>query len=987
MNKNIRLQKLRDFTVQIRTHVDSDEIVGTGFVVSTKGEIVTCRHVVEQATRLDPRCEDKVEVGVYFPQKKVEAKEKKRRAIVTKCFSGYDDDVVLLELMDGPSPLAPEQVAILGQADENSIDHRFRSYGYRRRDNYIAGRASGVILGDIELPEEQRIQVDPLELRTQEVDHGMSGAAVLDIETNLVVGIISETWNPRLSDTPDANRDLSWAVNARVLRLPPLVLSLQDAPFEKRPSQQPNTDRIERIGPPKFAKRLQDLPTPLGDEWVGRAELLEAISTDWSNPNRRVTGLIGFGGEGKSSLVYRWLDNLLFGKLQNCSISEGVFWWNFYEKPNVDEFFEAALIYLSGERIKPRDIPSTNARMNEIAWELRFARYLFVLDGLEVMQHQSGDQYGLLQNADLRQFLQYLAAVEHDSFCLVTSRIPLFELEHYSSYKHRDVNRLSQTDGVLLLRHLQVKGADEALKQLVESWEGHALTLSLLARDMIKRYNGKLEDAKDLPLPQPKERLYQRLNRVLRRYDDHLTEAERTFMTIFSAFRIPVHESAIERVFGDAWEGTAQINRLKDYCLLRYNSGYYTSHALIGHHYRSLLNSQEQTERKAIHKRIKEYYLARYRLTLYPTLDDLAPAIEAVHHACSAKAYDEAEKIRVKYIYRYNRKVIIYQLGAYETNLDILQQFFPTGDTSQDPLVSKPADKSTILNEVGLCLMSLGRLDEADSFYRRSNQIARQIEEWESANVSDQNLTELYISLGALSASAESAHQALTSAYQTDDKQRQILSLASKGWIAHLRGDLESASTTFQKVETWLKADSVPYLYSLPGIWHATHLERTGKAPYARQITEVNLRFAKSEPAVADMSRCHRLLAHLDSHDGHHDSAQLYYNEAVKIARSISERAVLIEALLARGCWRASQKQVAPAHNDLDEALNYALDGGYRIYEADIRIGLAWAHLAGGDVSTAQAQAEKAWSISEEMGYYWGQVDAKEVLEKLRSRG
>jgi hypothetical protein len=65
-----------------------------------------------------------------------------------------------------------------------------------------------------------------------------------------------------------------------------------------------------------------------------------------------------------------------------------------------------------------------------------------------------------------------------------------------------------------------------------------------LARDIAKRYNGQLKDAKDLPIPKPEERLYQRLKRVLRRYDDQLTPAERTFMTIFSAFRIPVHESA-----------------------------------------------------------------------------------------------------------------------------------------------------------------------------------------------------------------------------------------------------------------------------------------------------------------------------------------------------------------------------------------------------------------------------------------------------------
>ena len=60
---------------------------------------------------------------------------------------------------------------------------------------------------------------------------------------------------------------------------------------------------------------------------------------------------------------------------------------------------------------------------------------------------------------------------------------------------------------------------------------------------------------------------------------------------------------------------------------------------------------------------------------------------------------------------------------------------------------------------------------------------------------------------------------------------------------------------------------------------------------------------------------------------------------------------------------------------DLNEALGYAVDGGYRIYEADARIGLAWAHLAAGDSSAGRAQ-----QMSAQMGYHWGQVDATEAL-------
>ena len=98
-------------------------------------------------------------------------------------------------------------------------------------------------------------------------------------------------------------------------------------------------------------------------------------------------------------------------------------------------------------------------------------------------------------------------------------------------------------------------------------------------------------------------------------------------------------------------------------------------------------------------------------------------------------------------------------------------------------------------------------------------------------------------------------------------------------------------------------------------------------------------------------------------------------------------RPALIEALLARGRWAARHHQdpsgLAQAFADLDEALGYALEGGYRVYEADIRAALAWAQLAAGDPARARAEAERARGMSLEMGYHWGQVDAAEVLGAL----
>ena len=75
---------------------------------------------------------------------------------------------------------------------------------------------------------------------------------------------------------------------------------------------QPRTDvaAARAAVAPDLGVEWNNAPPPL-EEWVGREELLAALTRDWADPERRVTGLIGFGGEGKSSLARRWVDDLL----------------------------------------------------------------------------------------------------------------------------------------------------------------------------------------------------------------------------------------------------------------------------------------------------------------------------------------------------------------------------------------------------------------------------------------------------------------------------------------------------------------------------------------------------------------------------------------------------------------------------------------------------------------------------------------------------
>ncbi|MCK4856619.1 MAG: tetratricopeptide repeat protein, partial [candidate division Zixibacteria bacterium] len=993
-----RLQNVRDFTVQIR-HAETDEIVGTGIAISMDGEIVTCKHVFEGAVITPAEDIEKGEVGVYFPRAK--GVKKDRRAKLARYFSDSDDDVVVLQVIGKPPPLAPEQIAILSDA-ERSEGNPFRSYGYCPLGAHVASRASGEIMGDVEHTNDEKLQADPISLKSGEIDRGMSGAAVLDTKRNLVVGIIAETYYPK---NVSKHSQIGWAVDANVLTFDPLKVPIYEGEsLELKKSAKPRYEVMsqaeESIGQ---NLSLTEHPAPIPPwEWVGREELLDQLNLDWNDADTKVVGLIGFGGEGKSSLASRWITDLLQNKDQKQL--DGLFWWSFYDRRSTDEFFEAALTYLSG---KDKDLlmrcKSPNARAHLIAGMLYSGDYLFVLDGLEVMQKQEGDDYGEFGSDDLREFLEYFSAAGHSSFCLITSRAPVFDLMNHTTFKHRDVTRLSDNEGCSLLEKVGVKGGEPDLKKAVELWDGHALTLSLIGAYLAKVHNGDIAHLSDIKPPTTDEKRYERVHRILRRYDKHLTDDERAFLLLFSAFRTPVAKTAFDKVFrskttedalnapiaalSDA-EFETLLDRLQTYRILRHDpqEKQYTTHPLIRAHYLTLLSRRDSGQTQKTHEQIKDYYLSvAGDLPNYPTLDDLIPLIEVVHHACQAGAYDEAYCILSDRIYRGSRFVLPNELGAWETDRTLLSEFFPEGDTSQEPQTNEPGAKSLVLNEVGLCLMCLGRLSEAVPLYGRGAQMAKELGNLSNASAAYQNLADLYAYLGRLAESAQAATEALQLAHRAEHKLGERNSLGYQARAAHLCGDLETADTAFQQAEA-LEREIDPdkrYLYSNRGIFHGDNLRRVGKADCARKVTEANLEICERNHWAFQISMCHRVLGDLAADAGDNERARRHYEAALKIARSITLQHVLIEVLLARGRWQAKQAVKTSEHatlqqafSDLNEALGYADKGGFRIYEADIRVALAWAHLANTEPEAARQEASRALAMSEEMGYYWGKLDA-----------
>jgi hypothetical protein len=917
-NDDQLLQNLRDCTVQVH-RADTRAIIGSGTIVSISGQIITCSDVL-RAADIDPATQPAGEVCISFPQARTNEQTACHAAVIATSDSGPMQPVMLQ--MDAEQvPLAPEQIAVLGAAD-HSAPRRVRSYGYALQAAHGIAWVEGTLAAASESSASGL-----LHLHAEQQGAVPAGAPVLDIERNLVVGIVCSA----AQDAHDKQDTPAYQViDVHLLAAAPYDLPLHDTPPPARAEPQPHTDieAAQALAALVPGTTLNDAPAPGAP--VGREDLLRALSADWSDPHCRVVGLIGSSSEDATSTARACLDTLMQGQTQ----PDGVFWWSFHTNPNVDALFEALLSHLSTRLVDARQYPSTNARVQVLGAMLRAGRYLFVLDGLDRWQQSGSQQTGVLRSPDLREFLAYLAAPGHQAFCLLTSSLPLVDLLPFPGYRQRTLLPTNAQPHMANVQHTyeQLPANDRRLLALLSTFrlpvhEDAPATLFRTRLRLRDRLFGKKPDALIAPLA---------------------TMQDIDFQALFK--------------------------RLCAQGLLLYDEQQqqYQLHPLVREHATAhLLEISPPEERQAFHLRLKDYYLASAgQLPRFVSLHDLQPLIEATYHACQAEAYDEAYQIYWERIEQDQHRALS-QLGAYETLLALMLQFFGKHGSAREPLLSEVRARHRVFDTVIACLLHLNRLREAVNFYGARNHLLRREDDWHSVSIGSRNMATLAVQIGKLGTAAQSAYMALEAAQYVENRQLEVAALAQQARVAHLRGDMNTAGECFGKaaqLQQRISPDQ-PVLYSQDQLWYAEHLRQVGNTDIARQMTQANLELCERHGWANSLSQSHRLLGDLDAENEQYEQARQHYDAAVDIARRIAHRPTLTEALLARGRTAAQRHDTDAAGPDLAEALDLARTSDYRLYEADIRLALALLHRARGDTAAAQAEEQYARRIRAATGY------------------
>lgn len=452
-------------------------------------------------------------------------------------------------------------------------------------------------------------------------------------------------------------------------------------------------------------------PLPPAPEFVGRERELAALRSFWENRTPGARSLSGLGGAGKTAITARFLDDLLASDEQKPG---ALFVWSFYVDQDVNAFLEAAYYYFGrGHGAGGSGVGTYYLLLDALQ---RAPRPLIVLDGLERVQRARSDKsghFGDLTDPLLGQVVTRLAAGLGAVKCLITTRFPLPGLDTWQrrSFAVVDVDQLEQADARSLLRRHGLKGDDNALDALIETFGAHALTLDHLGGYLAEYCNGDPESARSLPEPDidSTELQERRLARVLHAYDKALSPAEHALLSRLSIFRFGTTLQRLQTIFSGSetrdiagplagLPGT-EFKKMMQHLVrlhlaLEMHGGEYTAHpAVLDHFYRAFVDP------RMLHRAVRRHFslLVDKPGTDLPTsVATIELLEELVHHTLRAGDVKEASEIYHLRLGGYQH--LAWNQGQYSRCIRVLTEF---------PRCPDPA---------GLvwCYRALGDLDAAE---------------------------------------------------------------------------------------------------------------------------------------------------------------------------------------------------------------------------------------------------------------------------------
>ncbi len=759
-----------------------------------------------------------------------------------------------------------------------------------------------------------------------------------------------------------------------------------------------------RSAPPASRLRVFTAKLPVsGKEFLGRERELEILDNAWSSGQTTIISLEALGGVGKSTLVNYWLNQLAMDNFRGAA---RVYGWSFYSQgasedrqASADEFFEYTLKWFG---VPDPNIGAPWEKGVRLASLIRRARTLLILDGLESLQHPSGEMHGNLNDQGLKTLLKELA-ISNDGLCVITTRTRVRDLDNFVGYSVQRVSleNLSPTSAAMLLKDLGVKGAADEIRKVAMEFDCHALALNLLGRYLAVVHGGDIRKMDWIPKLEKEQRKGGHARRVMESYERWLAgKPEISILYMMGLFDRPAKQGAIQALRTDPpirnlttdlndlsiYQWKFALQNLRDLRLLStveenlpdHREAPLDCHPMVREHFCQKFKRENPEAWKEAHGRLYEYYRDLPEKEFPDTLEEMGPLFMAVAHGCQAKRRQEVlEDVYEKRILRGDQFYSTRRLGAFGSDLAALSNFFHIPWSEPSPDLPK-SSKAGVLNLAGIRLRALGRLREAVQPLQAGLEARLEQNDIEDAARISKNLIELYLTTGDIRSAISYGRKGVAIADRAGESFLRIIMRTALATALHQAGKWVEAEDLYNSAEALQKdyQHGYPYLYSLQGYQYCEFLLDQGKFDQAQKRALKFLEWRQSSDPLLDtaldhlsMGRASLLKARCK---GGKDwtRVETRLDQAVEGLRQAGVREFLVSGLLARVEFYRLTQNFISAWKGVNEATEIADVGSMKLHLADCCLEKVRLYLAEEQNDKALLLIPSVKTMIDEMGFH-----------------
>jgi hypothetical protein len=461
--------------------------------------------------------------------------------------------------------------------------------------------------------------------------------------------------------------------------------------------------------------------------FFGRQAELALLDRALAGGPLSVAALVGPGGQGKTAIVRHWLEQVKAAEL------DGLFFWSFYRGKDSDLCLRELYGYAEGLG-KAAEVSASFA-VDRLLPILRRERWAMVLDGAEVVQHETGAWQGRFIHPELGRLLEELASAPLPGVLVLTTRFAVPMLERRPHAQIISLTALDLASGRDLLASLGVRGSGEQLEEAALASGLHAKAVELLGTYVVRFHAGQANRHRELPGITEAEGSAEEVHvlRVLNAFQQALAQETKDILTLATAFRQPPTEAClldylsskpVEHLLHETWKRSYQpfaartqtwlaerVQELIDLRLLERvglsldkNQGTMVidAHPLVRRGFEMTRGGVEQAKARA------GFLRGRPDRRAPATLEEAREEVELFHAFCDAGLWNEADSAFVALDNPKHR----FLAPAFER--DLLLGFFPNRDFHQAPLWPGFGRYRSL----AISLEMLGQYEDALAVYR-----------------------------------------------------------------------------------------------------------------------------------------------------------------------------------------------------------------------------------------------------------------------------